>query len=126
MANASSVEPIMVTGSVPAELYGSTDTKSGLVRACVSTIGAGPDVLLVTLSWTITFGTARIAASTCASAPLSSTGGHGTRNPAVPPVHVRDDAVTVSEFLPRVHCTGPRSRTARTGVTRRVERPVAH
>src|SRR6266498_2446824 len=96
-----------ITGSVPAELYGSTHTKSGPVRACVSTIGAGPDVLLVTLSWTITLGTARIAASTCASARLSSTGGHGTRNAAVPPAHVRDDAVTVSEFVPRVHCTGP-------------------
>src|SRR6266702_2514787 len=106
MAKAISVESMTVTGSVPAELYGSADTKAGRVRAWVSTVGAGPDVLLVTLSWTITFGTARIASSTCASARLSSTGGHGTRNAAVPPAHVRDDAVTVSEFVPRAHCTG--------------------
>src|SRR6266567_1952446 len=106
MAKAISVEPMTVTGSVPAELYGSTDTKSGPVRAWVSTIGAGPDVLLVTLSWTITLGTVRIAASTCASTRLSATGGHGTRNVAVPPAHLRDDAVTASEFVPRAHCTG--------------------
>src|SRR6266704_3588300 len=84
MAKAISVESMTVTGSVPAVVYGSTDTKSGPVRAWVSTIGAGPDVLLVTLSWTSTFGTARIASSTCVSARLSSIGGHGTRNAAVP------------------------------------------
>ena len=95
------------TGSVPSLPYGSTETKSGPVSVFVLTIGDGPVVSLVTASWTTTFGTARIAAITCASRRLSATGGHGTRNSAVPPVHGLADAATRSVLAPASHRTGP-------------------